>query len=135
MNFAIVGCGRISGKHVDAIESIKDAKLIACSDTDIEKAQAISKRTGCAAYSDYHEMLDRHQDIEVISVLTPSGLHAIHAIDIAKTYRKHIVVEKPMALQLSDADEMIRVCDEAGVRLFVVKQNRFNLQLLGLEKL
>ena len=63
---------------------------------------------------------------DAVAVLTPSGMHAEHTIRLAK-HRKHIIVEKPMALTLDDADAMIRACDEAGIRLFVIKQNRFNV--------
>jgi len=65
------------------------------------------------------------KDIDVVAVLTPSGMHPEHVIACAKA-GKHVVVEKPMALRLQDADDMIRACDEAGVKLFIVKQNRFN---------
>jgi UDP-N-acetyl-2-amino-2-deoxyglucuronate dehydrogenase len=69
----------------------------------------------------YHldDLLGR-DDIDAISVLTPSGMHPHHAITVAKA-GKHVIVEKPMALRLEDANEMIRACDEAGVKLFVVK--------------
>jgi len=77
-----------------------------------------------------HAMAQREQ-IDVFSVLTPSGYHASHVIALAR-YGKHIVVEKPMALTLEDADEMVRACDRAGVRLFVVKQNRFNVPVVKL---
>jgi predicted dehydrogenase len=70
------------------------------------------------------QMAER-EAIDVFSVLTPSGLHAEHVIALAP-YGRHIVVEKPMALTLDDADAMIHACDRAGIRLFVVKQNRFN---------
>ena len=62
-------------------------------------------------------------------MLTPSGMHPRHAIAVAKA-GKHVIVEKPMALRLEDADAMIRACDEAGVKLFVVKQNRFNVPVV-----
>src|SRR5207237_2613677 len=80
------------------------------------------------AYEHLDDLLAR-PDIQVISVLTPSGLHAEHAIACAKA-GKHVVVEKPMALRLDDADAMIRACDKAGVQLFVVKQNRFNVRVV-----
>jgi predicted dehydrogenase len=72
-------------------------------------------------------------DVDVVSVLTPSGTHAANVLELAP-YRKHIVVEKPMALTLSDADAMIRSCDRYGIRLFVVKQNRFNVPVLKLRE-
>ena len=69
------------------------------------------------------------KDIDAVAVLTPSGMHPAHVIACAKA-GKHVVVEKPMALRLQDADDMIRACDEAGVKLFVVKQNRFNVPVV-----
>src|SRR3954466_16028466 len=68
-------------------------------------------------------------DIDAVAVLTPSGMHPQHAIACARA-GKHVVVEKPMALRLQDGDDMIRACDEAGVKLFVVKQNRFNVSIV-----
>jgi len=134
MNFALVGCGRISNKHVEAIKAIEKANLVACADPVEEKVYQAAKTAECPYYTDYHTMLEAHPEIDVVSILTPSGLHAEHAIDIARRYNKHLVVEKPMALRLSDADEMIRTCDELGVRLFVVKQNRFNLPVIRLRQ-
>jgi predicted dehydrogenase len=69
--------------------------------------------------------------IDIVSILTESGLHARHCIEMAR-YGKHIVVEKPMALTLDDADQMIAACDRAGIKLFVVKQNRYNLPVTKL---
>jgi len=134
LNFALVGCGRISGKHIEAIDAIDSAQLVACCDPDDAKRRAFADQRGCAHYPTHDEMLNAHPEIDVVSILTPSGLHPEHVIDVARNYRKHIVVEKPMALRLSDADEMIRACDEAGVRLFVVKQNRFNLPVIWLRQ-
>ena len=74
----------------------------------------------------YSLMMEKEKNsIDVINILTPSGDHAQNTVDLAP-YKKHIVVEKPMALTLSDSDKMIRSCDENGIKLFVVKQNRFN---------
>ncbi|NJL25163.1 MAG: Gfo/Idh/MocA family oxidoreductase [Calothrix sp. SM1_5_4] len=129
LNFALIGCGRIAPKHVDALTSgaVPGARLVAVCDTQFERAQAIAdKNPGVSAFSDRFEMLEkRGGEIDVVSILTPSGLHAQHTVDVAK-YGKHVVVEKPMALTLSDADRMISACDAAGIRLFVVKQNRYN---------
>jgi UDP-N-acetyl-2-amino-2-deoxyglucuronate dehydrogenase len=134
MNFALIGCGRISGKHVDALTSIDGADLVACADINISRAKTVGERIGVPWYGDYDEMLRSHPETDVVSVLTPSGLHAQHTVDIATRYGKHIVVEKPMALRLADADAMIRACDEAAARLFVVKQNRFNLPVVRLRQ-
>jgi UDP-N-acetyl-2-amino-2-deoxyglucuronate dehydrogenase len=82
-------------------------------------------------YTDYYDMLE-HEPVDVVSVCTESGNHASVAIDVIKRFGCHVIVEKPMALRLSDADAMIQTAREANVRLFTVKQNRFNgpIQLL-----
>jgi UDP-N-acetyl-2-amino-2-deoxyglucuronate dehydrogenase len=124
MKFALIGCGRISGKHIDAIRQIEGCQLVAVCDKLEERARSVGTKAGVPHYTDYHEMLKK-EHIDIVNVLVDSGSHARVVIDIAQ-YKKHIVVEKPMALQLSDADKMIRACDKYGVKLFVVKQNRYN---------
>ena len=134
MKFALVGCGRISKKHIDAINLIKDATLVALCDLDEEKVKKQAKYTGgINYYTSYDQMLQK-EDVDIVNILTPSGMHAKHTIDIVNKYKKHIIVEKPMALRLEDADAMIRTCDENGVRLFVIKQNRYNLSVLKLRE-
>ncbi|MBF0522028.1 MAG: Gfo/Idh/MocA family oxidoreductase [Candidatus Omnitrophica bacterium] len=126
LNFALVGCGRIAKRHAELLgfNQIKDACLKAVCDIDVKRAQSFGERFKVPFYTDMFEMMDKEK-IDVVSVLTPSGLHARHVIGLTK-YKKHIVVEKPMSLTLDDADAMIRACDEAGIKLFVVKQNRYN---------
>lgn len=133
IRFALVGCGRIVKKHIEAIMQTENAELAAVCDSDMEQARKVGEFFQVPYYSDYHKMLEQEQ-IDVVNILTPSGLHARIAIDIAANYRKHIIVEKPMALTLQDADDMIRVCEENGVKLFVVKQNRYNLPVLQVRK-
>ena len=133
VRFALVGCGRIASKHIDAIMESDNAELVAICDRDPNKFTKFQDKLNVAFYQDYDEML-QNEDIDVINILTPSGMHAKHTIDIVSKYKKHVVVEKPMALRLEDADEMIRVCEENQVRLFVVKQNRYNLPVQQLRK-
>lgn len=134
LNFALVGCGRISTKHIEALAEIPEARLVAVCDIVEEKAKiAAEKAGGVPYYTSYDEMLAK-ENIDIVNILTPSGLHPVHTIDIVKKYKKHIVCEKPMALKLEDADEMISTCDENGVRLFIVKQNRYNLPVQKLRK-
>ena len=134
LRFGIIGCGRIAKKHCEILgkNKIKEAKLVAVSDINKKRAEIIGKKYNVPFYTDFKEMLKK-EDIDIVSILTPSGLHAEHTIEVAN-FGKHIVVEKPMALTISDADDMIRVCDENGVKLFVVKQNRFNLPVLKLKE-
>lgn len=127
LNFAVIGCGRIAMKrHLPLLNELERANLIAACDIDEEKLKIVKEQYNIPVYTDYFKMLEAHPEIDVVSILTHSGHHAKCTIDIAK-YRKHVVVEKPMALALDDADRMIRKCDENGVKLFVVKQNRYNL--------
>jgi len=128
LGFALLGCGRIAPKHVESLTSgaVAGAKLVAVCDVQMDRAEKIAEKHGVPAFRDRFEMLEKMGSaIDVVSILTPSGLHAQHTCEMAE-YRKHVVVEKPMALTLNDADQMISSCDAAGVRLFVVKQNRYN---------
>ena len=134
VSFAIVGCGRILKKHIEAIRDNSKAKLVAVCDIIPEKAMKAGEESGVPWYESYDEMLDKHPEADVVSILTPSGYHSAHVIDIARKYKKHIVCEKPMALKLEDADTMIKACDANGVKLFVVKQNRYNLPVQVLRK-
>lgn len=130
INFALLGCGRIAKRHAELLGNgeIKGARLAAVCDVDPARAKIYGDRFKVPVFSSIDEML-RQREIDVVSILTPSGMHAAQAIAVAKA-GKHVVVEKPMALRLSDADDMIRACDAAGVKLFVVKQNRFNIPVL-----
>lgn len=126
LKFAVVGCGRVSERHHSALTSgLLPAELVAICDLDAAKAKAKSEKLNVPFYTDYHEMLRHHPDIDVINVATPTGYHARHVIDLAR-YGKHIIVEKPMALRVEDCNAMIAACAKGGGRLFVVKQNRFN---------
>lgn len=134
LRFALVGCGRIAKRHSELLgnNQIKNASLVALCDTDEEKAKQIGEQFNVPYYTDMDEMMQK-ESIDVVSVLTESGNHAKHVINLTK-YKKHIVVEKPMALTLDDADAMVRACDENGCKLFVVKQNRFNLPVIKLRE-
>tara|TARA_B100001741_G_C16552013_1_gene599917 strand:+ start:2219 stop:3286 length:1068 start_codon:yes stop_codon:yes gene_type:complete len=134
IKFAIVGCGRISKRHSELLgeKQINGACLVAVCDLKKERADKIAKKYKIASYSCMHEMMSSN-DVDVVVILTESGLHSKHTVELAK-YGAHIMVEKPMALTLGDADSMIEACDKHGVKLFVVKQNRFNLPVVQLRK-
>lgn len=136
LNFALVGCGRIAVKHAGNLGEgkINGARLSAVCDIKTERAKEYGDKFKVPYFTDMHQMMREMNDkIDVINVLTPSGDHAAHTIALSQ-YGKHIVVEKPMALTLNDADAMISACDRAGVRLFVVKQNRFNTPVVKLRE-
>jgi len=133
-NFALVGCGRIAKRHSELLGygQIEGARLVAVCDIKKDRAEKIGKQFEVPFHTDMHEMM-KENDIDVVVVLSESGMHAKHVIELAH-YKKHIVVEKPMALTLVDADNMIEACDRAGIRLFVVKQNRFNVPVVKLRE-
>jgi UDP-N-acetyl-2-amino-2-deoxyglucuronate dehydrogenase len=130
LKFALIGCGRIAKRHSEllGLKQIPGAELVAVCDLIEAKAAALGRRMSVPHFTDMHEMM-RKVVADVVVILTESGVHAEHVCAIAP-YGKHIVVEKPMALTLADADRMIRACDGAGVKLFVVKQNRFNVPVV-----
>jgi predicted dehydrogenase len=134
LNFALVGCGRIARRHAELLRNgqIAGARLVAVCDVEPERVTKFATEFNVHGYSDMHDMCAK-EAIDVVVVLTPSGMHAEHVVSLAP-YRKHIVVEKPMALTLDDADAMIRACDRYAVRLFVVKQNRFNRPVVKLRE-
>lgn len=131
IRFALVGCGRISRNHLESFQKhSRDCELVAVCDTDSQALAAAVAATGASGFPDLAALLaDSAADCVVLA--TPSGLHSQQTIQCARAGR-HVVTEKPMATRWKDGKAMVEACDEAGVRLFVVKQNRRNptLQLL-----
>lgn len=134
LKFALVGCGRIAARHAELLgkQQIAGAKLVSVCDVQPERAKKLGNQYNVPYYYDMHEMMCSEL-IDVVVVLTESGNHAKNVIELSY-YNKHIVVEKPMAVTLKDADAMIKACERAGVRLFVVKQNRFNVPVIQMRK-
>lgn len=133
LHFALIGCGKIARRHAEILSQLEGVHLVAVCDVVEERARSFGERYRVHWYKNYHEMLEKEETIQVVNVLTPSGLHAKNVLDIVE-HGKHIVVEKPMALTLDDADEMIDKCSKNGVKLFVVKQNRYNLPVKKLRE-
>lgn len=123
MNIGIIGCGFIAKKHAKAIEAIEGAKLIAVSDKITENMHFYKKEYGAETYEDSTEMLKRI-DLDVVSICTPTGFHAILAIQAAEA-GKHIILEKPIAMKLEEADEIIKACQDNNVKLSAVHPNRY----------
>lgn len=131
IRIGIVGCGRISRNHFASIESHQDSlELAAICDTDPAVLESHSQKYHVPAYRRMDEMLEKEQ-LDLVALCTPSGLHPDQTI-LAARHGVNVVTEKPMATRWNDGVRMVKACDEAGVHLFVVKQNRRNstLQLL-----
>lgn len=131
IRFALVGCGRISEKHIEAIRHHgNDAEMVAVCDPDPGALRCATERTGVAGFRDLDDLL-AEANADAVILATPSGLHAEQGIRVAEAGR-HVISEKPMATRWNDAKRFVQACDRAGVHLFVVKQNRRNatIQLL-----
>ncbi len=131
IRIAIVGCGRISKNHLNAIEKhANDMELVALCDTDSEILEHHVVKYKVNGYARVTELLES-EEVDIVVLCTPSGVHADQARLVAK-YGVNVMTEKPMATRWQDGVNMVKACDQAGVYLFVVKQNRQNatLQLL-----
>jgi len=133
MNFAIIGCGFIAKKHAMAIDNVKNAKLVAVCDKVPETMEFYNREYGATPYTDLQEMLGK-EDIDIVCVCTPSGFHASIAVQIANA-KKHIIVEKPIAMTLEDTNQIIEACEKNKVKLAVVHPNRFRPVVQELRKI
>ncbi len=131
--FGIVGAGVISSIHAGAIASIPEARLVAVTDVEPERAESLAAAHGCAAEPDLDALLAR-EDVDVVSVCVPSGLHAEVGIRAAAA-GKHLVVEKPLDVSLEAADRLISAAEAAGVVMTVISQHRFDQGLIDLRRL
>ncbi|KAB3537312.1 Gfo/Idh/MocA family oxidoreductase [Alkaliphilus pronyensis] len=125
MKIGVVGCGRISKTHFEAINKLSDISIIGCCDIDEEKAKNASLKYSIPFWTTKYEELLKLKEVELVTICTPSGLHPSHGI-MAAGYDKNVLTEKPMAVKLSDADKLINACNENNVKLYVVFQNRLN---------
>lgn len=132
LRFGLIGCGRVAPRHAESVTQLADAALVAVADVRASRAERFAKEYRAVPYTDYRRLLER-ADVDVVSICTPSGLHAGMAI-AAMQAGKHVVVEKPMALSLADADAMLRAADETGRKLCVVLQNRYNPPMQDLRR-
>jgi UDP-N-acetyl-2-amino-2-deoxyglucuronate dehydrogenase len=129
---ALVGCGRISRNHVDAISRIDGLELVAAADEDAARAREVAEPLGIPWFTSYEKMLAEVES-DIVSICTPSGMHPEQGVVAARAGR-HVVTEKPMAISLKGADELVHACDVARVHLFVVKQNRLNAPVQALKR-
>ena len=125
IKFGLIGCGRISARHFEAMEALKDdIELVAVCDIKEERAEDAAKKYKTKNYRDYRAMLDK-EVLDVVSVCAPNGLHAQMGIDIAKS-QKHALMEKPLAINLKEARKLIKSFKERDQKLFGVMQVRYN---------
>ncbi len=134
INIALVGCGRIAYKHFQAIEDNNECfNLVAVCDTSAQKADEAAEKYNVSSFTDMELMLTEQEDIDVVAICTPSGLHPEHSM-LASKFKKHVVTEKPMSCHVQDAKAMINTAQDNDTKLFVVKQNRLNPTVVALKE-
>ncbi len=124
VNFGIVGCGKIGVRHINFLKEMGGVRVLAVADTVENKAKEAAMSCNARVYYNYQDLLN-HPDIDVVNICTPSGMHAQMSID-ALNAGKHVICEKPMCLNVADADRMIEAAKKSKKHLFIVKQNRHN---------
>jgi UDP-N-acetyl-2-amino-2-deoxyglucuronate dehydrogenase len=133
VRIAIVGCGRISKNHFGSIEKHADnVELVAVCDSDSELLAEHAEKYKVPGYQKMEKML-KAEKLDLVALCTPSGIHSDQTV-MAARYGVNVMTEKPMATRWQDGVRMVKACDEAGVRLFVVKQNRRNTTLRLLKR-
>lgn len=122
--FALIGCGTIANKHIVAINRQSDAEVVSAYDINPQAAKAFGEKYRIPTFTNVDEMVDK-TDPHVLNILTPSGDHAERILELIR-FNRHFVVEKPLALRIDQIDRILEECDKKGLKIFVVKQNRFN---------
>jgi UDP-N-acetyl-2-amino-2-deoxyglucuronate dehydrogenase len=134
INIALIGCGRIAQRHAHHILNTDGLCLKAVCDNIEDKAVKLAMATGARSYTDFDTLLKESSDISLVAICTPNGLHAEHSIKALKA-GKHVLCEKPMAINVQDCGAMIHAAERANRRLFVIKQNRFNPPVVAVKQL
>jgi UDP-N-acetyl-2-amino-2-deoxyglucuronate dehydrogenase len=131
--FGIIGCGMIAEFHTKAINELENASVVAAFSRSQANAEKIARlaKDGCRIYDDLGQML-KHPGLDVVCICTPSGAHMEPAVQSAQA-GKHVVVEKPLEINLARCDAIISACDQAGVRLCTIFPSRFTEANLALK--
>jgi len=132
IGFAIIGCGRIAQRHAEHINS--KGRLLAVCDVDKAKADALATAYNASAYYDIDDLLATENEVDVVAVCSPNGLHKEHAVKALKA-GFHVLCEKPMAISVPDCGEMIQAAEKSNRRLFAIKQNRYNPPVEAVKKI
>lgn len=131
MKYALIGCGRIAINHIKAVVN-NCLEMVAVCDLIPEKIDILFEKTNYKKnpirYTDYKKMIEEHPEIELVSVATDSGVHA-EIVLCCIEHGMNVIVEKPMAMSMNDADEIVRRSAERRVKVSVCHQNRFNIAI------
>lgn len=134
IKIAIIGCGRISGWHCRAISDVNLTKLVAVCDLEKSKSKNYGIDFKVPYYTNYRLMLKENPEIDVVAIVTPSGMHYEHAVEIMKNYKKHIIVEKPTFMTPKQVENAYKIAKKNKVKIFPVFQNRYNTAVQRMKK-
>ncbi|MBI5139172.1 Gfo/Idh/MocA family oxidoreductase [Candidatus Nomurabacteria bacterium] len=123
---AVIGCGRIAGHHCRSIAQVQGIELVGVCDLVLDKALAYGKEFSVPYFTNYRKMLEELPEINTVAVITPSGMHYEHGLEILERYKKNIIVEKPTFLKSSQLEKAYEIAEKNGLNLFPVFQNRYN---------
>lgn len=132
LGFGIIGCGRVAPNHAQSLIELPDAELVAVADLLPDRADKFHKDYNAIPLTNSHDLITR-DDIDVVNICLPSGLHKQVTLE-ALAAGKHVIVEKPIALSTNDANAMIQAAKDAGVKLCVILQNRYNPPMVELRE-
>lgn len=123
---ALIGCGRVAGHHLRSIAKVEGGEIVAVCDLVEEKAKAYGAEYGIPFFTNYHTMLRSMPEIDVVAIITPSGMHFEHGMDVLTRYGKHIIMEKPTFMRPEQLHVAYDEAAKKGVKIFPVFQNRHN---------
>ena len=126
IKIAIIGCGRVANHHVIAIEKINNLRLVAICDLNESRLNSINVDHSVKKYQNFHKMLNQNEEIDVVAIITPSGLHFDNAMDIIRDYKKSVVIEKPVVMRPSEGELLLEEAQKNNVYVFPSHQYRFN---------
>lgn len=125
-NIALIGCGRISGHHCQSIGEVDGMRLAAVCDLEIGKADSYAGQFGVPAFSDYRQMFEAVPDIDIVAIVTPSGMHFEHAMEVMTRFGKNVIIEKPTFMLPGQLEQAYEAANEHRLKIFPVFQNRYN---------
>lgn len=135
INVGLVGLGRIAGHHFKAIKKVNNFKIVAASDLNHEKRDNFFRKHKIKTFKHYSEMLDIQKNIDIVVIMTPSGMHFEHAYKILNKYKKSIIIEKPTCLKTSNLKKLYSLASKYKKKIYPVYQNRNNKCVIELKKL
>lgn len=135
INIGLLGAGRIAGHHIKAIKKVKGLNLIAISDLIKSKRKFYGTKFKINTYKHYFEMLKTEKNIDLVVVMSPSGMHFEHSLNIIRKFKKNVVIEKPPCMNPSQITSLYREAKKNNKKIFPVFQNRNNKCILKLKDL